>query len=79
MYHEGMKEWERGGGELKITKPDGSIDTIRADKEELYRSMPGFCSSRVRPGITIPQLPWHKPCGHSKAQRCHCGGDEVDG
>lgn len=53
MMHEGYKEWQANGGDLKITKPDGSVDTIRADKEELYRQQPGFCQARVRPGMTI--------------------------
>ena len=73
MLHQGMKDWESGGGDLKITRPDGSVDVIRADKEPLYRSQPGFCQKRVRVGITMPHMPWHKPCGHSKAQHCHCG------
>ena len=75
MMHEGVKEWNAHGGDLKITRPDGSTDIIRADKEPLYRAMPGFCQTRIRPGITMPHMPWHKPCGHSRAQSCHCGGD----
>ena len=74
MFQQGLKDWEDHGGGLKITKPDGSVDEIRADKEELYRSMPGFCQSRIRPGIVMPQMPWHKACGHSRHQDCHCGG-----
>ena len=53
MMHEGFKEWNDNGGDLKITRPDGSVDTVRADKEEMYRRQPGFCESRVRPGMTI--------------------------
>ena len=76
MMHEGLKEWKDKGGDLKITRPDGSVDTIRADKEDQLRaSYPGFCKTRVRPGIMMPQAPWHKPCGHSKVQKCHCGGE----
>lgn len=79
MLHQGMKEWSDGGGDLTITRPDGSSDTIRADKEQLYRSMPGFGVARVKVGITVPQMPWHKACGHSKAQNCHCKGEDADG
>jgi hypothetical protein len=71
MLHQGMKDWEAGGGNLVITTPNGT-DTIRADKEHLYRGRPGFMESRVRPGIMMEQMPWHKPCGHSKYQACHC-------
>ena len=53
MMHQGVKEWEKGGGDLKITRPDGSVDVVRADKEEMYRRQPGFCKARVRPGIEV--------------------------
>jgi hypothetical protein len=79
MFQEGLKEWDQAGGDLKITRPDGSVDTIRADKESIYRQQPGFCQTRIRPGITMPQMPWHKPCGHSRHQECHCEGENVDG
>ena len=51
--HDGMKEWNDNGGDLKITRPDGSVDTIRADKEDMYRRQPGFCVARVSAGLTI--------------------------
>lgn len=72
MLHQGMQDWAQGGGDLKITRPDGSSDIVRADKEHLYRQMPGFCESRIRVGVVMPHMPWHKPCGHSKSQACHC-------
>lgn len=52
MMHEGWKEWNKIG-ETKITLPNGKTDVIRADKEHLYRQQPGFCKTRIRPGITI--------------------------
>ena len=77
MIHEGMKEWNDNGGDLRITRADGSSDIIRADKEQMLRATyPGLCQHRLRPGITMPHMPWHKPCGHSKVQACHCGGDD---
>jgi len=57
MLHEGMEDWNRGGGDLKITRPDGSVDTVRADKEQLYRQMPGFCEHAVRPTV-VCNVPW---------------------
>lgn len=56
MFHEGLTEWEKVG-ETKITRPDGSIDTVRADKEQLYRDQPGFCVKAVRPTFTV-NVPW---------------------
>lgn len=56
MMHEGWKEWN-SIGETKITRPDGSVDTVRADKEQLYRQQPGFCVSATRPGI-VCDVPW---------------------
>lgn len=53
MLQEGMKSWEAGGGDLVITKPDGSTDTVRADMESQYRNLPGFCETRVNPGIQV--------------------------
>lgn len=54
MLHQGMKDWEAHGGSLKVTKANGEVDEIRADKEQEYREkIPGFCQSRVRPGITV--------------------------
>lgn len=52
MMHEGWKEWN-DIGETTITKPDGSTDVVRADKEPMYRAQPGFCERRVRPGVTV--------------------------
>jgi hypothetical protein len=48
MMHEGWKEWN-SIGEEKITRPDGSVDTVRADKLEMYRKQPGFCVRATRP------------------------------
>ena len=63
-------------GMEKITTPDGRVDEIRADKVAFLRDH-GFCRTRVRPGIVMPQMPWHKPCGHSRHQRCTCEGEQV--
>lgn len=52
MMHEGWKEWN-SIGETKITRPDGSVDTVRADKEEMYRQQPGFCVSATRPTFGV--------------------------
>jgi len=56
MMQEGWKEWN-SVGETTITKPDGSTDVVRADKEHLYRNMPGFCERAVRPTFTV-NVPW---------------------
>lgn len=56
MMHEGWKEWQ-SIGETKITRPDGSTDVVRADKEALYRSQPGFCVHATRPTFTC-NAPW---------------------
>jgi len=52
MLHEGWKEWN-SIGETTITKPDGSTDVVRADKEHLYRNQPGFCVTATRPTFTV--------------------------
>jgi hypothetical protein len=56
MMHDGWKEWD-AIGETTITKPDGSTDVVRADKEHLYRSQPGFCVHATRPTFTC-NVPW---------------------
>lgn len=56
MMHEGFNEW-KSIGETKITRPDGSTDIVRADKEELYRRQPGFCVKATRPTFTV-NVPW---------------------
>jgi len=56
MMHESWKEW-KSIGEETITKPDGSTDTVRADKLDQYRQMPGFCVSATRPTFTV-NVPW---------------------
>jgi hypothetical protein len=58
-------------GMQKITTPDGRIDEVRSDMVDFLKQH-GFCKVRVRTGITIPKLPWHKNCGHSRHQDCHC-------
>jgi hypothetical protein len=79
MMHDGMKEWEAGGGNLTITKPDGTTDVIRADKEQLYRSQNmGFCEHRVRPGIMVDGFGGMKRQGLSRFKvRYHEGQREV--
>lgn len=56
MMHEGWKEWQ-SIGEEKITRPDGSVDTVRADKVQMYREHPGFCISATRPTFNL-NVPW---------------------
>jgi hypothetical protein len=56
MMHDGWKEWN-AIGEEKITRPDGSVDTVRADKVEMYRRQPGFCVAATRPTFTV-NAPW---------------------
>lgn len=56
MMHEGWKEWN-SIGETTITKPDGSTDVVRADKEEYFRGVPGFCERATRPTFTV-NVPW---------------------
>lgn len=56
MMHDGWKEWN-SIGETTITRPDGSTDVVRADKEEMYRSQPGFCVTATRPTFTC-NVPW---------------------
>lgn len=53
MLHESAKEWEARGGSVKITKPNGEVDDVRADLLDRYRAKPGFCKTRIRPGITV--------------------------
>lgn len=56
MIQNGLKEWDQYGG-VTITKPDGTTDVVRADKEYMYRDMPGFCERAVRPTFTC-NAPW---------------------
>lgn len=56
MAHEQWKEWH-SIGEEKITRPDGSVDTVRADKVEMYREHAGFCVAATRPTFNI-DVPW---------------------
>lgn len=56
MMHDGFNEW-KSIGETTITKPDGSTDVVRADKERLYRDMPGFCVQATRPTFVL-DVPW---------------------
>lgn len=60
-------------GMEKVTLADGRVDEVRAsDVDKVRKIVPGSCRSRIRPGIMMSQMPWHKPCGHSKHQACHC-------
>lgn len=56
MMHDGWKEWN-AIGEEKITRPDGSVDTVRADKVQMYREHPGFCVTATRPTFNV-DVPW---------------------
>ena len=56
MMQDGWKEWQKIG-EVTITKPDGSTDVVRADKEQMYRDQPGFCVHATKPTFTC-NVPW---------------------
>lgn len=56
MMHETWKEW-KSIGEEKITRPDGSVDTVRADMVDKYRAHPGFCATAIRPTFVV-DVPW---------------------
>lgn len=73
MFHESLTEWQ-SIGETTITKPDGSTDVIRADKEHLYRSQPGFCQSRVRPGTVVSGFGGMKLRGITRYRAVYKGG-----
>lgn len=78
MMHEGWKEWN-SIGETTITKPDGSTDVVRADKEHLYQAMPGFCKSATRPTFTV-NVPWTgsmKKEGITRARYRYENGERV--
>jgi len=57
MLHESAKQWEDAGGDLVISKPDGSTDTVRADMEDRYRQIPGFCLLATKPTL-VCDVPW---------------------
>ena len=78
MMHEGWKEWN-SIGEEKITRPDGSVDTVRADKLEMYRRQPGFCVSATRPTFTC-NVPWEgsmKRDGITRARYRYVNGERI--
>jgi len=56
MMHEKMMEIEKIG-EVTITRPDGSLFRVRADKEHLFLDQPGYCQHAVRPTFTC-NVPW---------------------
>lgn len=56
MTHEKLTEVQKIG-ETTITRPDGSLFDIRADKEHLFRDQPGYCQHAVRPTFTV-NVPW---------------------
>lgn len=72
MFHESLKEWQ-SIGETTITKPDGSTDVIRADKEHLYRNQKGFCQHRVRPGMVVSGFGGMKARGLTKYRAVYKG------
>lgn len=77
MMHEGWKEWN-SIGETKITRPDGSVDTVRADKEEMYRNQPGFCETATRPTFNVDGFGGMKRLGLTRLKiRFHNGEREV--
>ena len=75
MMHEGMKEWNANGGDLKITRPDGSVDTVRADKEELYRRQPGFCETATRPTVGVNGFGGMRKRGLTRFKASFKGGE----
>lgn len=56
MLHEQSVAWDRIG-ETKITLPDGKVDVVRADKEQLYRNQPGCCKHATRATFVV-DVPW---------------------
>ena len=56
MLHESWKE-DTKIGLTKITRPDGSTDVVRADREAQYRAHPGFCVHATRPTF-VCAVPW---------------------
>jgi hypothetical protein len=56
MTHEKLTEIKKIG-ETTITRPDGSLFTVRADKEHLFRDQPGYCQRAVRPTM-VCNVPW---------------------
>jgi hypothetical protein len=77
MMHEGAKEWERHGGGEVITKPDGTTDTVRADKVAMYRERPGFCVRRIRPGITVDGFGGMKRDGITRMKIRYSNGQRI--
>ncbi len=73
MMHEGWKEWN-SIGEEKITRPDGSVDTVRADKVQMYREHPGFCVHATRPTLTVSGFGGMKREGVSKMRIRYSNG-----
>ena len=76
MMHEGFNEW-KSIGETKITRPDGSVDTVRADKEAMYRSQPGFCVSATRPIFTVHGFGSMKKEGITRARYLYSKGERI--
>lgn len=76
MMHEGWKEWN-SIGETTVTLPNGKTDVVRADKEHLYRSMPGFCERRVRPGITVSGFGGMKREGLTRCRIRYANGERI--
>lgn len=77
MMHEGWKEWN-AIGETKITRPDGSVDVVRADKEEAVRAMPGFCKSATKPVFTMNGFGGMRKEGITRMRiRYHNGQREI--
>lgn len=44
----------------KFTTPDGRVFEDFAAREEFFSKQPGYLETRVRPGITVPALPWQQ-------------------
>lgn len=78
MMHQSLKENKAAGGDVKITRPDGSVDTVRADREDMVRRMPGFCVHATRPTFTMDGFGGMKSSGFTRMRiRYHNGQREI--
>jgi hypothetical protein len=76
MAHEQWLEWNKIGDE-KITRPDGSVDTVRADKVDMYRQHPGFCVTATRPVFEVDGFGGMKREGISRMRIRYSNGTRT--